>query len=75
MAVRLCDINDMLADFLAPDNNPMTDNKFCNILYCMVKHEWRDALRKSSCAPMDMSITNLVDYFKQIKLLEVVDKK
>eukprot|EP00957_Ditylum_brightwellii_P189317 14409597-Ditylum_brightwellii.AAC.1 len=34
-AARLWDVNGMLAQFPAPDNRPMADNKFCNILYLM----------------------------------------
>eukprot|EP00957_Ditylum_brightwellii_P209995 15364460-Ditylum_brightwellii.AAC.1 len=36
----LQDVNSMLAQFPAPDNKPMADDKLCNILYHMVKHEW-----------------------------------
>eukprot|EP00957_Ditylum_brightwellii_P096991 7385985-Ditylum_brightwellii.AAC.1 len=65
----------MLAQFAAPDNRPMVDDKLCNILYQMVKHNWCDALRKSGCSSLEMSVTNLVDYFEQIELLDVIDKK
>eukprot|EP00957_Ditylum_brightwellii_P179996 13710907-Ditylum_brightwellii.AAC.1 len=43
---RLHDVNGMLATFQVPGNNLMSDDKFCNILYQMVKHDWCDALRK-----------------------------
>eukprot|EP00957_Ditylum_brightwellii_P052872 4008734-Ditylum_brightwellii.AAC.2 len=53
----------------------MADAELCNILYRMDKHEWHEALRKSGRSSLDMSVTNLVDYFKQIELLDVIDKK
>eukprot|EP00957_Ditylum_brightwellii_P094567 7202575-Ditylum_brightwellii.AAC.1 len=65
----------MLARFPAPDNRPMGDDKLCDILYRMVKHEWREALRKSGRSSSEMSVTDLVDYFKQIELLDCIDKK
>eukprot|EP00957_Ditylum_brightwellii_P096707 7365378-Ditylum_brightwellii.AAC.1 len=74
-AARLRDVNDMLARFPAPDNKPMADDELCNILYQMVKHKWQEALRKSGCSSLDMSVTDLVDYFKQIKLLDGIEKK
>eukprot|EP00957_Ditylum_brightwellii_P084350 6414772-Ditylum_brightwellii.AAC.1 len=63
----------MLVQFPAPDNRLMADNKLCDILYQMVKHEWRKALRKSGCLSLDMIITNLFSYFEQIKLLDIID--
>eukprot|EP00957_Ditylum_brightwellii_P031208 2365147-Ditylum_brightwellii.AAC.1 len=53
----------------------MADNELCNILYRMVKHKWRDALRKSGRSSLEMSVTDLVDYFERIDLLDVIDKK
>eukprot|EP00957_Ditylum_brightwellii_P060601 4601225-Ditylum_brightwellii.AAC.1 len=53
----------------------MVDNKLCDILCGMVKHKWQEALRKSGRSSLDMSITDLVDYFKQIELLDVIEKK
>eukprot|EP00957_Ditylum_brightwellii_P171396 13048274-Ditylum_brightwellii.AAC.1 len=53
----------------------MADDKLCDILYRMVKHEWRKALRKSGRSSSEMSITDLVNYFEQIELLDVIDKK
>eukprot|EP00957_Ditylum_brightwellii_P112864 8605337-Ditylum_brightwellii.AAC.1 len=41
----------------------------------MVKHEWREALRKSGRPSSEMSVTDLVDYFKQIELLGGLEKK
>eukprot|EP00957_Ditylum_brightwellii_P012806 967789-Ditylum_brightwellii.AAC.1 len=67
---RLRDVNGMLARFPAPDNRPMADNKLCDILYQMVKHEWHEALRKSGRSFSKMSVTDLVDYFEQIELLD-----
>eukprot|EP00957_Ditylum_brightwellii_P002356 180811-Ditylum_brightwellii.AAC.1 len=53
----------------------MADNKLCDILYWMVKHEWREDLRKSGGSSSEMSVTNPVDYFEQIELLDCIDKK
>eukprot|EP00957_Ditylum_brightwellii_P086809 6606314-Ditylum_brightwellii.AAC.1 len=53
----------------------MVDDELCNILYRMVKHKWREALRKSGHSSSDMSVTELVDYFEQIELLDIVKKK
>eukprot|EP00957_Ditylum_brightwellii_P033755 2558204-Ditylum_brightwellii.AAC.1 len=53
----------------------MADNKLCDILYQMVKHKWHEALQKSGRLSLEMSITDLVDYFEQIELLDVIDKK
>eukprot|EP00957_Ditylum_brightwellii_P132831 10128906-Ditylum_brightwellii.AAC.1 len=53
----------------------MADNKLCDILYLIVKHDWHDALRKSGRSSSEMSVTDLVDYFEQIELLDVIDKK
>eukprot|EP00957_Ditylum_brightwellii_P109027 8316972-Ditylum_brightwellii.AAC.1 len=64
-----------MALFPAPDNRPMADNKLYDILYRMVKQEWRKALRKSGCLSLEMSVTDQVDYFEQIKLLDIIDKK
>eukprot|EP00957_Ditylum_brightwellii_P082408 6265820-Ditylum_brightwellii.AAC.1 len=49
-ASMLRDVNGMLARFPTPDNKPMGDDKLCNILYWMVKHKWREALRKLGCS-------------------------
>eukprot|EP00957_Ditylum_brightwellii_P033420 2532052-Ditylum_brightwellii.AAC.1 len=65
----------MLARFPAPDNRPMGDNELCNILYQMVKHKWHEALQKSGRSSSEMSVTELVDYFEQIELLDCIDKK
>eukprot|EP00957_Ditylum_brightwellii_P098970 7539281-Ditylum_brightwellii.AAC.1 len=53
----------------------MADDELCDILYWMVKHDWRDALSKSGRSSSEMSVTNLVNYFEQIELLDVIDKK
>eukprot|EP00957_Ditylum_brightwellii_P028515 2152944-Ditylum_brightwellii.AAC.1 len=53
----------------------MADDKLCNILYRMVKHKWREALQKSGRSSSEMSVTDLVDYFEQIELLDCIDKK
>ena len=74
-AARLQDVNGMLARFPTPDNSPMGDNELCDILYRMVEHEWRKALRKSGRSSSEMSVTDLVDYFEQIELLNCTDKK
>eukprot|EP00957_Ditylum_brightwellii_P189848 14453207-Ditylum_brightwellii.AAC.1 len=65
----------MLAWFPAPDNRPMADGELYDILYRMVKQEWRKALWKSGCFSSEMSVTNLVNYFEPIELLDVIDKK
>eukprot|EP00957_Ditylum_brightwellii_P040132 3037274-Ditylum_brightwellii.AAC.1 len=72
---RLQDINGMLARFPAPDNRLMADGELCDILYQMVKHKWCKALQKSGCSSSEMSVTNIVNYFEQIELLDVIDKK
>eukprot|EP00957_Ditylum_brightwellii_P138840 10583043-Ditylum_brightwellii.AAC.1 len=53
----------------------MADNELCDILYQMVKHKWHKALQKSGCSSLEMSAISLVDYFEQIELLDVTDKK
>eukprot|EP00957_Ditylum_brightwellii_P180996 13789037-Ditylum_brightwellii.AAC.1 len=73
--MRLHDINGMMERFLAPGNNLMADDELCNILYQMVKHDWRDALCKSGRNPSNMNLQDLTDYFEQIELLEAVKQK
>eukprot|EP00957_Ditylum_brightwellii_P069132 5249253-Ditylum_brightwellii.AAC.1 len=46
-AARLREINSMLPRFPTPNNDPMVEDKLCNILYCMVKHDWCEAFHKS----------------------------
>eukprot|EP00957_Ditylum_brightwellii_P075763 5758011-Ditylum_brightwellii.AAC.1 len=53
----------------------MGDDKLCNILYQMVKHKWRKALWKLGRSSNEMSVTDLVDYFEQIELLDGLKKK
>eukprot|EP00957_Ditylum_brightwellii_P139407 10624072-Ditylum_brightwellii.AAC.1 len=53
----------------------MVDNELCDILYRVVKHKWQEALQKTGRTSLDMSVTNLVDYFEQIELLDVIEKK
>eukprot|EP00957_Ditylum_brightwellii_P050349 3818137-Ditylum_brightwellii.AAC.1 len=53
----------------------MGDDKLCDILYRIVKHKWRKALRKSGRSSSKMSVTDLVDYFEQIELLDSLEKK
>eukprot|EP00957_Ditylum_brightwellii_P096038 7316683-Ditylum_brightwellii.AAC.1 len=74
-AARLRDINGMLARFPALDNKPMGDNELCDILYRMVKHEWHEALWKLGRSSSEMCVTDLVDYFEQIELLDGLEKK
>jgi hypothetical protein len=74
-AARLRDVNGMLARFPAPDNKLMGTDELCDILYRMVKHEWREALWKSGRSSSEMSVTDLVDYFEQIELLDGLEKK
>eukprot|EP00957_Ditylum_brightwellii_P105663 8057813-Ditylum_brightwellii.AAC.1 len=59
-----------MARFPALGNNLMADDELCNILYQMVKHDWRDALCKLGRNPSDMNLQDLMDYFEQIELLE-----
>eukprot|EP00957_Ditylum_brightwellii_P024938 1885604-Ditylum_brightwellii.AAC.1 len=53
----------------------VNEDELCDILYCMVKHDWRDTLRKSGRNSTNMNLQDLMDYFEQIKLLEVVKQK
>eukprot|EP00957_Ditylum_brightwellii_P067876 5152227-Ditylum_brightwellii.AAC.1 len=53
----------------------MADDDICNILYQMVKHDWRDALCKSGRNPSNMNLQDLTDYFEQIELLKVIKQK
>eukprot|EP00957_Ditylum_brightwellii_P207124 15351586-Ditylum_brightwellii.AAC.1 len=53
----------------------MAEDELCNILYCMVKHDWREALRKSGRTASDMTIMELEEYFEQIKLLDNLKQK
>eukprot|EP00957_Ditylum_brightwellii_P077200 5866525-Ditylum_brightwellii.AAC.1 len=64
-----------MARFPAPGNNPMVGDELCDILYQMVKHDWCDALCKLGRNPSDMNLQDLMDYFEQIELLEVVKQK
>eukprot|EP00957_Ditylum_brightwellii_P084884 6454735-Ditylum_brightwellii.AAC.1 len=38
-AARLREINGMLSRFPMPNNDPMAEDKLCNILYCMVEND------------------------------------
>eukprot|EP00957_Ditylum_brightwellii_P202637 15331034-Ditylum_brightwellii.AAC.1 len=49
----------------------MGTDKLCNILYRMVKHKWRGALRKSGRSSSKMSVTDLV----LSRLLDGLEKK
>eukprot|EP00957_Ditylum_brightwellii_P004348 330073-Ditylum_brightwellii.AAC.1 len=53
----------------------MADDELCNILYQMVKYDWRDALCKLGRNPSDMNLQDLTDYFEQIELLEAIKQK
>eukprot|EP00957_Ditylum_brightwellii_P065989 5004518-Ditylum_brightwellii.AAC.1 len=64
-----------MARFLAPGNSLMTDDELCNILYQMVKHDWRDTLHKSGINPSNMNLQDLMDYFEQIELLKAAKQK
>eukprot|EP00957_Ditylum_brightwellii_P018408 1385364-Ditylum_brightwellii.AAC.1 len=74
-AMRLCNVNGMLVKFPVPGNNMMANDELWNILYHMAKHDWHGALCKSGRNPSNMNSQDLVDYFKQIKLLKVVKQK
>eukprot|EP00957_Ditylum_brightwellii_P161598 12303455-Ditylum_brightwellii.AAC.1 len=53
----------------------MADDELCNILYQMVKHDWRNAARKQERNISDMNLQDLMDYFKQIELLKALKQK
>eukprot|EP00957_Ditylum_brightwellii_P175086 13330833-Ditylum_brightwellii.AAC.1 len=53
----------------------MADDELCNILYQMAKYDWHDALCKSGRNPSDKNLQDMMDYFEQIELLEVVKQK
>eukprot|EP00957_Ditylum_brightwellii_P021023 1584469-Ditylum_brightwellii.AAC.1 len=55
-SVQLCNENGMLTHFPAPGNNPMAEDEMCNIIYCIVKHNWCNALHKSCRTPTDLSL-------------------
>eukprot|EP00957_Ditylum_brightwellii_P125517 9567400-Ditylum_brightwellii.AAC.1 len=74
-AARLGEINCMLSRFPVPNNDPMAKDKLCNILYCMVKHNWHEALCKSGRTASDMTIMELEGYFEQIELLDTLKQK
>eukprot|EP00957_Ditylum_brightwellii_P079472 6043691-Ditylum_brightwellii.AAC.1 len=46
----------------------MAEDKLCNILYCMVKHNWHSAFRKSSRTASSMTVMALEGYFEKIIL-------
>eukprot|EP00957_Ditylum_brightwellii_P167180 12726409-Ditylum_brightwellii.AAC.1 len=75
ITAQLCNMIGMLVQFPGLGNTPTAEDELCNILYQMVKHDWQNALHKLSRTPMDMSLEDLVDYFEQTKLLEVVKQK
>eukprot|EP00957_Ditylum_brightwellii_P132656 10115632-Ditylum_brightwellii.AAC.1 len=50
----------------------MAEDELCSIIYCMVKHDQRNALWKSERTPTDLILQELVDYFEQIKLIDGV---
>eukprot|EP00957_Ditylum_brightwellii_P112985 8615693-Ditylum_brightwellii.AAC.1 len=53
----------------------MAKDKLCNILYHMVKHDWREALHKSCRTASNMTIMELEEYFEQIELLGNLKQK
>eukprot|EP00957_Ditylum_brightwellii_P047270 3590648-Ditylum_brightwellii.AAC.1 len=58
-AAQLREINNMLTHFPVPGNTLMAENELCDIIYCMIKHDWRDALCKSGRTPNDLSFQDL----------------
>eukprot|EP00957_Ditylum_brightwellii_P085965 6540589-Ditylum_brightwellii.AAC.1 len=72
---QLHKMNGRLTHFPAQGHNPMVEDELCNIIYQIVKHGWRNALCKSSRKSTDLSFQDLVDYFKQIKLLDDIKQK
>eukprot|EP00957_Ditylum_brightwellii_P097429 7420619-Ditylum_brightwellii.AAC.1 len=65
----------MLPRFPVPNNDPMAEDKLCNILYCMVEHNWREALRKSGRTASNMTVMELEECFEQIELLDNLKQK
>eukprot|EP00957_Ditylum_brightwellii_P055300 4191369-Ditylum_brightwellii.AAC.1 len=65
-AVQLLDVNGMLIHFPAPGNNLIAEDKLCTIICHMIRHDWCNALHKSSRMPTDLSLKDFVDYFEQI---------
>eukprot|EP00957_Ditylum_brightwellii_P082589 6279824-Ditylum_brightwellii.AAC.1 len=53
----------------------MAKDELCNIPYCMVKHNWREALRKCSRTESDITVMELEEYFEQIELLDNLNQK
>eukprot|EP00957_Ditylum_brightwellii_P054917 4161929-Ditylum_brightwellii.AAC.1 len=53
----------------------MAKDEFCNILYCMVKHNWREAFCKSGRTASSMMVMELKEYFEQIELLDNLKQK
>eukprot|EP00957_Ditylum_brightwellii_P140584 10710367-Ditylum_brightwellii.AAC.1 len=68
-------VNSMMMHFPVPGNTLMAKDELCNIIYQMVKHDWHNALQKSKRTPTDLSFQDLVGYFEQIELLDVVEQK
>eukprot|EP00957_Ditylum_brightwellii_P116416 8880254-Ditylum_brightwellii.AAC.1 len=65
----------MLAHFPVPGNALIAEDKLCNILYQMMKHDWCNALCKSDRMPTDMSLEGFVNHFEQTKLLKCIKQK
>eukprot|EP00957_Ditylum_brightwellii_P032882 2493170-Ditylum_brightwellii.AAC.1 len=65
----------MLPRFPTPNNDPMAKDKLCNILYHTFKHDWREALHKSSRTASKMKVIELKEYFEQIELLDNLKQK
>eukprot|EP00957_Ditylum_brightwellii_P143973 10970595-Ditylum_brightwellii.AAC.1 len=65
----------MLSIFPAPNNVPMAKDEFCNILYCMVKHNWRETLHKSGRTASNIMVMELEEYFERTELLDNLKQK
>eukprot|EP00957_Ditylum_brightwellii_P173800 13231425-Ditylum_brightwellii.AAC.1 len=65
----------MLSIFPVPNNDPMSEGKLCNTLYCIVKHDWCEALRKTGRTANNMTVMELEEYSKQIELLDNLKQK
>eukprot|EP00957_Ditylum_brightwellii_P078329 5955908-Ditylum_brightwellii.AAC.1 len=50
----------------------MAEDKICNILYCMAKHNWREALHKSGRTASNTTVMELEEYNLKQKGLETI---
>eukprot|EP00957_Ditylum_brightwellii_P210298 15364807-Ditylum_brightwellii.AAC.1 len=69
-AARLREVNGMLSRFPVPKNDSMAKDKLCNILYFIVKHNWREALCKSSRTASNMTVIELEEHIELLDNLK-----